>query len=242
MAGDVPETLLFDGLLLLGIAVGFFVSASAGLGGSLVLAPLLTLALGVKEGIAFAALLLAANNVVKLWAYRTTLPWKAAAVITLGTVLGALAGAHLLVAAPDAVVRVGVFVAVAVALLGEGRVDRAWSAPLAPALAAAAGATSGFSGTSGPLKGIAVRSLGLGRMQTVGAAAIVSATADLTKVAVFGEAGLVGAAHLQLAILCVPLMAVATIAGRRFTWTIGEDGYARLFRLVMVGYALRLLV
>ncbi len=237
----MPDTILLHALLLLGIGGGFFVSASAGLGGSLVLVPLLTLALGARDGIAFAALLLAGNNVVKLWVYREALPWKRAAVIVVPTMLGALVGARLLVAAPEMVVRVGVLASVVVAFLFERRTARAWPTPLAPGLAAVAGATSGFSGTSGPLKGMAIRSLRLGRLETVGAAAIVSATADLTKLAVFGNAGLLGTAHLQLAIVSVPLMAAATVAGRRFTVAVGEDGYARLFWLVMGGYALRLL-
>ena len=53
-------------LTLIAVAVSFTVSASAGLGGSLVLVPILALVLGTKEGVALAALLLAANNVVKL--------------------------------------------------------------------------------------------------------------------------------------------------------------------------------
>ena len=49
---------LFAVVLLSG-AASFFVSASAGMGGSLVLVPVLALSLGTKEGIALAALLLA---------------------------------------------------------------------------------------------------------------------------------------------------------------------------------------
>ncbi|MFB3051273.1 MAG: sulfite exporter TauE/SafE family protein, partial [Acidimicrobiia bacterium] len=54
---------------LLAVAVSFMISASAGLGGSLILVPTLALVLGTKEGVALSALLLAANNVVKVIAY-----------------------------------------------------------------------------------------------------------------------------------------------------------------------------
>lgn len=236
----MPEQLVLYSLLVLGIAAGCFVSASAGLGGSLVLVPLLTIALGAKEGIAMAALLLATNNLVKLWVYRQTLPLKAAALITGCTVVGAFLGARVLVAAPDDVVRTAVLIMLPVAFLSEG-----WGGVRRPSLAAPlaglAGLTSGFSGASGPLKGVAIRSLGLDRLHTVGAAALVSVTADLTKSAVFGSAGLVGATHLQLAMLSLPVMALATVAGRRFTCMLGEDGYARLFWLVISCYALRLI-
>jgi uncharacterized protein len=227
-------------LLLLGISSAFFVSASAGLGGSLILVPVLILTLGSKEGISLAALLLAGNNLVKLWAYRRVLPMRAAALVTLCTLVGALLGARVLVAAPVALVDAAVVISFAVALIAERREARAWRWSLVPVLSVAAGATSGFSGTSGPLKGVAVRSLGLDRMHTIGAAAIVSAVADLTKTAVYAEAGLLDDFHLRLALMAIPLMIAATFAGRYFTGLIGESGYARLFWLVIGGYTMRL--
>lgn len=238
---DVNQVLLFVALLL-GISTSFFVSASAGLGGSLVLVPVLTIALGPKEGVSLAALLLAANNVVKLWAYRCVLPLGAAAIVTLCTLLGALLGAQLLIAAPDQLVNAAVVLSFGVTLVAERREVRQWRAPLAPCLALAAGATSGFSGTSGPLKGVAIRSLGLDRMHTIGAAAIVSTVADLGKTAVFAQAGLLDGFSLQLAVAAVPLMVAATLAGRHFAFLLGERGYAGLFWLVMSGYTARLLL
>lgn len=238
---DVSQVLP-GALLLLGITSAFFVSASAGLGGSLILVPVLILALGSKAGISLAALLLAGNNLVKLWAYRRVLPVRAAALVTLCTFGGAFLGARFLVAAPDAVVDAAVAVSLAVALLAERREARAWRTSLVPTLAFAAGATSGFSGTSGPLKGVAVRSLGLDRMHTIGAAAIVSAGADLTKAGVYASNGLLDAWQLQLALMAVPLMIGATYGGRYFTGLIGESGYARFFWVVIGGYAMRLVL
>ena len=234
--------MLVETLLLLGISIAFFVSASAGLGGSLILVPLLTVTVGAKEGISLAALLLAGNNLVKLWAYRRVLPYKAAALVSLFTVAGALLGARLLVAAPPRLVGAAVALSFAVSLVAERREARAWRLSLAPLLSLAAGATSGFSGTSGPLKGVAIRSLGFDRMHTIGAAAIVSTLADLTKTAVFAEAGLLGIRAIQLAIVAVPFMVAATFAGRHFTQLIGEKGYARLFWLVVGGYTVRLIL
>ncbi|HAS77070.1 MAG TPA: sulfite exporter TauE/SafE family protein, partial [Marinobacter adhaerens] len=53
-------------LLALAIPASFIVSAAAGLGGSLILVPAMMMAIGTKEGIAVAALLLACNNVAKV--------------------------------------------------------------------------------------------------------------------------------------------------------------------------------
>ena len=82
-------------------AVSFAVSASAGLGGSLLLVPILSLLLGPKQGIALAALLLGLNNVAKVAVYRATVPWRTVAAVVIMTVTGAAFGARLLVAAPE---------------------------------------------------------------------------------------------------------------------------------------------
>ena len=229
-------------LVLTAITIAFLVSASAGLGGSLVLVPVLTLALGAKSGISLAALLLAGNNIVKLWAYRRTLPLRASATVTLCTLVGAVIGSRLLVILPEQGAQAIVVFSLALALLAERWELRALRASLGSSSAVLAGAMSGISGTSGPLKGVAVRALGLDRMHTIGAAAMVSAASDLTKTAVFAEAGLLGRDELQLALLSIPLMIAATFAGRQFAMTIGEKGFARLFWIVIGGYTVRLML
>jgi hypothetical protein len=218
------------------------VSASAGLGGSLVLVPTLALVLGTKEGVALAALLLAANNVVKVFAYRETLPYRKAQVVIVLVAVGAGLGARLLVAAPERVVTIAVIVSFVLALIAErldlSRLRKAGG----PLLAFGSGATSGFSGTSGPLKGMAIRQLDLDRAHFVGAASLVSLVGDATKTAVFTEAGLLGGASYMIALAAAPLMIIATVTGRRINREIGERGYTRLFWGVMAGYTLRLVL
>jgi uncharacterized membrane protein YfcA len=200
---------------LVAVTVSFLVSASAGLGGSLILVPALALALGTKEGVALAALLLAANNVVKVIGYRKTLPFVKSIVVMLLVSVGAWVGARLL------------------ELKRVRRVE-------GPVLAFASGATSGFSGTSGPLKGMALRQLDLDRAHFVGAASLVSLAGDATKAAVFTEAGLVTGDSLTVTIMAIPLMLIATFTGRRVNFSLGERGYSYLFWAVMAGYTLRL--
>ena len=236
--------------VLAAVAVAFFVSASAGLGGSLVLVPALSVALGTKEGVALSALLLGVNNLVKMGLYRQSLPWRRSAVLVVCTVIGTAVGARLLVDASERLVTVAVIVSFVVALATERVGDHRRVVPeasrppraVAGAFAIASGATSGFSGTSGPLKGVAVRSLRVDRFHTVGAAALVSASGDLTKSAVYTDAQLLGPASYQLMVALVPLMLLASVAGRRWNGAIGERGYERLFWVVIGGYAVRLLV
>ena len=231
------------GLVVLAAFAAFTVSASAGLGGSLILVPALALALGTKEGIALAALLLALNNVVKVIAYRRTIPLGNSAAVIVLTILGTAVGASLLVAAPESLVGAAVVASIALTLLAEWLVPRIRFRQVAAApLAFASGATSGFSGTSGPLKGIALRNLALDRFHMAGAASAVSLAGDATKTAIFADAALLGEGALTLAAACVPLMLVATFTGRRLNRTAGERGYAILFWTVMCGYSARLLL
>ncbi len=227
---------------LIAVAAAFTVSASAGLGGSLILVPTLALALGTKEGVALAALLLGLNNLVKVFAYRKTLPIRQALVIIVLVAVGAWIGARLLVEAPENLVTVAVIISFVFALIAErldlNRLRRVG----APILALGSGATSGFSGTSGPLKGMAIRQLELERAYFVGAASMASLAGDLTKAAVFAEADLLTGESLVIALLAVPLMFVATFGGRRINYAIGERGYTYLFWGVMAGYTIRLLV
>jgi uncharacterized membrane protein YfcA len=227
---------------LIAVAVSFTVSASAGLGGSLVLVPILALVLGTKEGVALAALLLAANNVVKVLAYRETLPFRKALVVIVLVAVGAALGALLVVAAPERVVTVVVIASFVLALLAE-RLDLSRLRRLGgPVLALGSGATSGFSGTSGPLKGMALRQLGLDRAHFVGAASLVSLAGDVTKATVFTEVGFLGGDSFLVALGAIPLMLVATFAGRRINRSIGERGYTSLFWGVMAGYTVRLVL
>lgn len=220
--------------------LSFVVSASAGLGGSLIMVPAMAALYGTKEGVALAALLLAGNNVFKVIAYRRTIPLRAAAAILVATVVGAFIGARLLVAAPETLVALAVIVMIGVSF-ATARVTRVdVTTARAGALALTAGATSGFSGTSGPLKGVALRSLGLDRFHLVGAASALSLAGDATKAAVFSEAALFGPDVVTLLVAAVPLMPLATLLGRRINRRLGERAYAGLFWGVMAGYTARL--
>ncbi len=225
--------------VLVAILASFIVSASAGLGGSLILVPTLALMLGTKEGVALAALLLGANNVLKVIAYRETLPFRSAVLVVSLLTLGAFLGASLLVEAPEPVVGLTVVVSFGFTLLAERRHWTSLRRATGPLLALGAGATSGFSGTSGPLKGAALRNLSLDKLHFVGAASLASLAGDLTKTAVFAEASLLGTSALRLLVLSVPCMFAGTFLGRQLNRAVGESTFAVLFWSVMSGYSVR---
>ena len=227
---------------VLGSFIAFTVSASAGLGGSLVLIPILVILFGVKQGIALAALLLAANNVAKVIAYRNVVPFKATALVVLMTIVGAALGARLLIAAPETLVHAAVIASLAATLVAEYAHWSQLQRLSAPVLGLFAGMTSGFSGTSGPLKGVALRNLKLDRQHLVGAASVVSLAGDATKAAVLTKASVIDGEAFWILVLALPLMPVATLIGRQINRRMGERAYAALFWTVMAGYTGRLLL
>ncbi|USQ75533.1 sulfite exporter TauE/SafE family protein [Ornithinimicrobium cryptoxanthini] len=227
-------------LTLVATVLAFVVSASAGLGGSLVLVPAYALLLGTKEGVALAALMLAGNNVAKVIAYRRTVPWVAVLGVVVATVVGSFIGARALVHAPESVVAGAVIAVIVLTFLielrGHHRILKIGA--VVPALGS--GLTSGFSGSSGPLKGIALRALRLDRMHLVGAASLVSLFGDATKVGVYANGGLLAGDQFRLALFAIPVMAGSTWLGRRINSRLGERGYTVLFWGVLSGYVVRL--
>jgi uncharacterized protein len=229
-------------LLALGCAaLSFMLSAAAGLGGSLILVPVLGLLLGAKQGIAVAAILLGCNNIAKVLAYRRTIPLRAALGVLALTVVGTAIGAQLLIAAPERWVTAAIVLTLGVSFLVEHKQLQRLRRASSPLLAFFAGATSGFSGTSGPLKGVALRNLGLDRLHLVGAASVVSLAGDAMKAVIFTQAALIDATSFLLIFGAIPVMPLATVAGRYLNRRIGEQAYRILFWSVIAGYSIRLL-
>ncbi len=203
-----------------------------------------------------AGLLLFWNNFFKLIAYRNFVKaaWKPALLVMAFTVLGVFLGAKLLVAVPEVWVSWAVIASFAVTLAFELWRHLKDATPLpqlqirrlkfqsnlyAPVLAFLSGATSGFSGTSGPLKGIALRNLNLDHMQFVAAASMVSFVGDVLKTGIFAEAGLLQGTWSTL-LWAVPLMLLGTYAGYRMNQNVEERWFSILFWTVIAAYTLRL--
>lgn len=197
---------------------------------------------GAKHGVAIAALLLACNNVGKVIVYRHHVPLRAALPVLAATILGASFGAAVLLTVSASAVQIGVIVGITIAFAFERLTLPTVQKPLAAVFALGSGASSGFAGTSGPLKGVALRSLGLDRQRFVGAASVVSLGGDAAKTMIFLTAlrfDTSATVTIAFAILLIP---VATLLGRHINHAIGEKAYAGLFWAVMTGYVLRLVV
>jgi len=231
------------GIALVAGVSSVFISSIAGYGGSLLLVPALVVVVGPKEGVALAALVLGWNNVFKVIAYRHTLALRAGWALLVVTVIGVSLGSRLLISAPDRFV-VGAVVSstmlsLAVDCFATERALRARRHAAIPAMAASA-FLSGVSGTSGPLKGIAVRSINLPRLEHVGLASSVSLVADALKVELFASAGLLANIDLTVILVLVPVMPVGAWVGRSINRRMGEAAFRWVFWSVVGGYTLRM--
>jgi len=230
-------------LILVATFVSLFVSSVAGYGGSLLLVPALAAIMGPREGIAFAALLLGWNNVFKVIVYRKTLALRQGWPLIAVTAVGVVIGARLLVSSSDRLI-VGLIVTVTIATLvmelvaSDELLEQRRHAAV-PAMAAAS-VLSGVSGSSGPLKGISIRSLGLPRLEHVGIAASVSLVADTLKVKLFAEAGLLADVDMRTLLVAVPMMPVGAWVGREVNRRVDESTFRWVFWTVVGGYTMRM--
>lgn len=231
-------------LILLVTFTSLFVSSIAGYGGSLLLLPALGALLGPKEGIAMAAFLLGWNNMFKVAAYRKTLGLREGWPLLVVTGAGVIVGARFLVAVPEAVVLWSIvtitLISLAIDLFAGQQLRRATQSAAVPLMAAGA-VLSGFSGTSGPLKGISIRSLALPRLKHVGLASSVSLVGDVLKVELFVQAGLLPSIHWYLVAAVLPVMPLAAWVGRRVNERIDESTFRWIFWSVVGAYSLRML-
>lgn len=230
-------------VLLLATFASLFVSSIAGYGGSLLLVPVLGLIIGPKDGVALAALLLGWNNVFKVIAYRRTLALRQGWALLVVTAVGVWFGARLLISAPDDAVVWSIVAATIVSLaidaFGADKVLRARRHTAVPLMGASA-VLSGVSGSSGPLKGISVRSLNLPRLEHVGLASSVSLVADVLKVELFATAGLFEDLDLAVLAIALPVMPVAAWVGRSVNRRVNESAFRWIFWSVVGGYTLRM--
>ncbi len=226
-------------IALVVIFAAFTLSATAGMGGSLIMVPGLVLILGAKQGIALSALLLATNNVGKVIAYRQTIPWRKVVIIVAVTIVGSYLGVKLLIDLNDDFIYAVIVISMLVSFAFEKKSLVAANKALSPVFAFFSGGLSGISGTSGPLKGVALRALNLERMYLVGAASVVSLTGDAVKSVVFIQEKIITGEHHMLYLLALPVIPVAVYLGRHINREVGEKIFAGLFWIVMAGYAFR---
>ena len=138
-----------------------------------------------------------------------------------------------------AIIVVVTVLSLVVELVGGDRLATVRRRAALPAMAASS-VLSGVSGSSGPLKGVAIRSLSLPRLEHVGLAACVSLVTDVIKVELFADAGLLDDMSSTTLAAALPMMPVAAWVGRSVNRRIGEESFRWVFWSVVAGYTMRM--
>lgn len=217
-------------------------SASCGLGGSLLLIPTLTLMIGVKEGIVLSSILLGLNNVVKTFYYRHNIKIKASIALLVPMVIGSAIGALLMVQLNSRFLGFFLLAHICISFFiqrfSNNRIQKATGL----GYAGLAGICSGLSGTSGPLKGIAVRCFHQSKTSLVATASIISLASDAVKSSVYVTQLSDLSFNPFIIAFGVISMPIASRLGKHINEQMSNRAYDALFYMVMSGYVLRLFI
>ena len=204
-------------IVLVGCFLGFLSSSTTGVGGALVMLPMLTLIVPANTAVALSTPVMLVNNVGKLALLRGSLDRVFLRYTMIGAVPGVFVGSLLLGVVPDSIVRrgIGIFllVYVAISLFAPSYVPRVGRLG-AVGWGAATGVISGLIGAGGPTSSAAMRGYGLDRKQLVATGAAMSVGMQLIKLPIFAAIGLIDVRHLPLLVALSVVALLAAYAGR----------------------------
>lgn len=239
---------LSPAFLLLTAVVGFFgfvVSATFGIGGVVLLIPLLSMALPPAQAIAVSAPVMLVNNLGKSWVFRRTVNVKATALVSALALPAAYITARLASTVDDRLI----LVAVATLVLVSVVVDRVRAPSAGQRMGDGAlllwggltGAISGMCGAAGPPTAIGLRSYGLSKEAFVGTVAVFAVLLQVAKIPAYVDTGALPARLLPLAALLGALGLIAVAVGPRLLRRVPEKNFRAVVDALLVVSAVWLL-
>ena len=214
-----------------------FAQGVTGFGSALVAMPLLSLALGVREAAALVILLSLAINLALLVPARRALPWRLAAPLFVGTLLGAPAGVLFLAGADPRLARalLGVsLIAASVALLRTRALRLGPGAGPALAAGAIAGVVGGAYTVNGPLVTLYAASQGWEKRETHAVLQLYFLASNVWIAALHSAAGITDRRVLLAAASALPALALGSLAGWAVHRRIDEARYRRFLLLMLL--------
>ena len=191
--------------------VGFVISATFGIGGVVLLIPLLSTTLPPAQAVAVSAPIMLVNNLSKTWVYRKHLDKRALFYVSALAVPTAFFAALLTAHIDDRVI----LLAVAALIILSVVVEHARARPVRLSDTAllfwglVTGAISGIAGAAGPPTAIGLKGYGLTREAFVATVAVFAVFLQLAKIPAYWSTNALPARLLPL---CAVLGAVAVVA------------------------------
>lgn len=170
--------------------IGFVLSATFGVGGAMLLIPMLAQRMPAAHAVALAAPVLLFNNALKAWVFRKHVSKRGTILVSALALPFAFAGAYVAGSFDDRAILVGIAILIVLSII----VERVQSSPRGPDQRAVklgdrallfwggvTGAVSGLCGAAGPPTAIGLRAWGLDKESFVGTVAVFAILLQIVK-------------------------------------------------------------
>lgn len=240
------EPLFLCAVVVVGF-VGFVFSSVLGVGGALLLIPVLTTAMRPIEAVAITTPVMLVNNALKTWVFRRHVDRRALLLLSAGALPAAAVASTFAARVDERVILLGVAAVIVASLAATYLLatpvrlsDRALAL-----FSVFTGTVSGLCGAAGPSTAVGLSGYGLDRERFVGTVAVYAVLLQLVKLPGYVATGAMPLARWPLALLlsAVALVAVlwaprvvARMQGRAFR--IALDGFLAITAVAMVFDAL----
>jgi hypothetical protein len=215
---------------------GFVVSATFGIGGVVLLIPMLSTTLPPAEAVAISAPVMLVNNLGKSWVYRRSLDVRALWLVSALSLPTAFFAALLTASVDERVLLLGVAALVLSTLFVERVQQRAirMSARALLWWGLVTGVISGMCGAAGPPTAIGLRSYGLSKNAFVATVAVFAVLLQFAKMPAYVVTDILPARMAPLAAWLAFLGVLSVITGPRLLSSVPE----RMFRNIVDGILL----
>jgi len=223
--------------------LGFIVSSTAGIGGALLLTPVLMMRLPAAEAIGLASTVLIANNGFKTLVFKRFID-KRAALIAASTALPlAVLGAMLTSRVDERILRAAIGVLVLASLGVELWLRRPIPVRRAafPVMTGTVGFVSGLCSMAGPVAAITFKGYGLAKEQFVSTVAIVALGMQLVKLPAYMATGVLHVHEWPLVVLFSAVALAGVLTGRRIVGRLDVRRFHQVLNVFLVVIAVMLL-
>lgn len=181
----------------------FTVASTLGVGGPLILLPVLMLQFSPAQSVMMIVPPMFLNNLARLWVFRKSLKKKAAFYMLLTAVPCALGASFFTGEVAPEIIKSLVIAMIAIVLLLRYLFSVQWVLGFRGLFAwgVPVGAISGLSGTAGPPMAIAMRGYGLVLQQFVATTALVQACLQMVRMPVYLSSGIVSPNYWELSLV-----------------------------------------
>lgn len=240
IAGLMGSNLLLLGLMMGTAFIAFVLASTFGMGGPIILIPVLMLRLPAAQAIAVAVPVQLCNNILMLIVHRRHVQVRTALLIGASALPAALIAALFTGHVDARWLKLGVGVIILAILLQRYGLKLQFTISERGLLGwgALIGAISGFTGNAGPTTALAMKGHGLQSGQLVGTIALLQMTLQLVRLPTYIVMGLFPTALWSLAALLSVIAMVAVFVGLHLLSRMKGQSFQSLFDLLLLFIAL----